>query len=581
MKIQGVSNRVKIYRNNNIPFKSTIAATQNNSLSSDKEISKELSQASKSNFIVKNNFPNALSFGKKMTLDEILKIDGETFEGCSGDDLKKFVNNKENKGKWIPLVGRRPFSPESISQLRNNGYYGPIYGDHLTGYISVVYMDNDGSTYYYNNGKCMVDNLEHTLVEGLLSDGKVDDALNFHNFFHSNEYHSSYIDNGNGDELFERLLSLGREDDALSVARCERRLPYLVSHGREDEAIERGWWEGSIDKEAERYKFSTLQNIDTIEKPATNSSYFAKGDFRGAVLNRESIPHSAFRSSNLSEHQLLEIANYIKDAKTLEDKEQTYKKECVSKAQGVLDDNPDLRFILRLGTLGISEALNKLSLQYDILKKSKHSNWDARVTYEEISSVLFEMLNAREKEFADTKAKIKLNATKALDVQTLIEPMKGLLNKRLIKPIYEFNNNQNIEVMNCLMLTGNNPYIAENLVDWIDNNYNDVINFVRLSSKRDSAQMQEDLLNALETAEENYQETNRRSVIFVNGMEKLLRPDFNDSAEIAVMKDLMSCASEDYHSTIIFYAKEPEKLEPGTVVSHRIGLKIEIPDIKL
>ena len=60
-------------------------------------------------------------------------------------------------------------------------------------------------------------------------------------------------------------------------------------------------------------------------------------------------------------------------------------------------------------------------------------------------------------------------------------------------------------------------------------------------------------------------------------MEKLLNPKYNSKPNIACMKDLMSSASEDYHSTIVFSAKDPKKLDPGALATHRVEYKIETP----
>lgn len=40
----------------------------------------------------------------------------------------------------------------------------------------------------------------------------------------------------------------------------------------------------------------------------------------------------------------------------------------------------------------------------------------------------------------------------------------------------------------------------------------------------------------------------------------------------------MSSADEDYHSTIIFYANQPQNLDIGATAPHRVGLKIDMSE---
>ena len=164
-------------------------------------------------------------------------------------------------------------------------------------------------------------------------------------------------------------------------------------------------------------------------------------------------------------------------------------------------------------------------------------------------------------------------------LEELKEPARAKINSRLIKPLAAYADDSLVKIPNCVMLTGDNPFVMKELIDWTGElaGKNSKTNYVKLPSLGDKALMQESILAALENAEENYQTTGKRSLIFVNGMEKLINSYSNTKADIAFMKDLMSSASKDYHSTLIFYAKNPEDLDPGTAVAHRIGLKVDVP----
>ena len=127
---------------------------------------------------------------------------------------------------------------------------------------------------------------------------------------------------------------------------------------------------------------------------------------------------------------------------------------------------------------------------------------------------------------------------------------------------------------NCVMLYGENPFIMKNLAHWAASR--DGIVSQTVSYKDNNDDLQSDILEALESAEEQYQETGKYSLILVNGLDKLINPIFNSKENIATMKDLMSDASQDFHSVILFCTTDETSLDPEAMSSHRVGLKIPV-----
>lgn len=508
---------------------------QNSVISEDKEISKELAKASKSSFVVETNILKKPSFGRRITIDDYFDIEKKSFSGAhwgsTVDEVKKFLSNDKNRGKYYPIVGEYP----ALSYR--------MYGcPNCTGYTGLIYIANDSTMHYYSvplYDSMVSSRFETIIIEGLWKDGKNEEAINFQTL----EYEGQ-----------------------------EKQINYLISLGREDEALERFPQKADyINNTVNLIKLSGSE-YEHLEEPLTLNDYLAKGDLKGAVLHHRSseLPEPLSKQSS---NTLLEIADYIEDNNLFEKWEQMNREKSINSATGVIDKKfePSQRVLLDIFTLGVPEVINQVTKQYEKLQVNKSIDVDVNKKRELICLALLYMLKAKEEIVSTTKDFAKT----ALDVQASKEPAKELLQQRLIQSIRDYKSNQNIDVPNCVMITGNNPYVAKDLEKWVEEQCGENINCVKLSSKKDSAQMYENILEALETAEENYQETNKRSVIFVNGMEKLLRNDINDSDDIATMKDYMDKAGRYFHSTIIFYAKEPNKLDPGTVVSHRVGF---LPD---
>ena len=160
------------------------------------------------------------------------------------------------------------------------------------------------------------------------------------------------------------------------------------------------------------------------------------------------------------------------------------------------------------------------------------------------------------------------------DKQEKIERIKNKAYEELFVPIRKNHGGKRVDVPNCVMLTGANPYTMMEIIDWMGQKSG--ANYVKIPSSVNINQMQDKILEELEKAEENYQSTGERSIIFVNGMEKLLNPAVNSRGNISCMKDLMSSADEDFHSTIIFYSNHPKNLDPAATASHRVGLKFDL-----
>jgi len=95
----------------------------------------------------------------------------------------------------------------------------------------------------------------------------------------------------------------------------------------------------------------------------------------------------------------------------------------------------------------------------------------------------------------------------------------------------------------------------------------------------DNNGLQKDFIAVLKSAEANYQKTGRKSFIQVENMERLINRQTNSNANIAAMKDYMNKVDRRYHSTILFHATDPSKLDPGTMVSHRVGYSCNLDEL--
>ena len=86
---------------------------------------------------------------------------------------------------------------------------------------------------------------------------------------------------------------------------------------------------------------------------------------------------------------------------------------------------------------------------------------------------------------------------------------------------------------------------------------------------------EDDLLDTLDSAEKNYQNTGRWNLIYVKNMDKAINPNVSDMSVIESMKAVMTLTAQDYHTTLIFCACDPQQLDEISIEPNRVK-KIDI-----
>ncbi len=364
----------------------------------------------------------------------------------------------------------------------------------------------------------------------------------------------------------------------------QKQITYFAEEGRPEDAIELyPELKDMIDrKEAQVKKVncSSRQNgeIDEFETFLLNGDIENILDYKekhvpsyGYSINlkyKDKLPESV---KNMSRLQVDEIINAFKDDKFLENlvaqKKKDAKAQALKEALAVEEDK-QARVAMAIMTLGVTELVYQYRLYTEEEPAAVHE-YNKKI--DAVSDLMMMISEAKQKHNIEAKA----IEERSLLFEEEKQIVRNKLKDKFITPLNAYKTNQNVFIPNCIMLYGDNTSLMKDIIldvkDLVDDN------FVQIDSTRNLDDMQEELFEQLEQAEEKYQNTNERSIIFVNGMDKLLNPKLNSPENIACMKDFMSSASEDYHSTIIFYSRHPEKLDAGAMMSHRVNMPIKVP----
>lgn len=163
--------------------------------------------------------------------------------------------------------------------------------------------------------------------------------------------------------------------------------------------------------------------------------------------------------------------------------------------------------------------------------------------------------------------------------------LDNLLEKNLYTKEFEFKSNilskfsdlvlrikedRPTDMPNCLMVVGKDPDYCDRMINWIGKTGN--ADFVTIK-------VGDGILEHLEKAEENFQKTKNWTLLYVKNMEKLIDHNQVKDRIVEGMKDIMSAASEDYHTTMIFSTADPLKLDKIALQTHRVRHKFLIDEI--
>jgi len=165
------------------------------------------------------------------------------------------------------------------------------------------------------------------------------------------------------------------------------------------------------------------------------------------------------------------------------------------------------------------------------------------------------------RQLAETERENLISARKLKFEHNKQEIKEKELNPKFVYQIQREREGKPASIPNCIMIVGQDKDVTKELIEWTGKNTN--CKFVQLKHT-------DNILEHLENAEDYYQQTRERTLFHINNFDQLINPELTPQHQIASLKDIMSSASEDYHSTIIFDAKDPSKLNHESIQNHRI-----------
>ena len=135
----------------------------------------------------------------------------------------------------------------------------------------------------------------------------------------------------------------------------------------------------------------------------------------------------------------------------------------------------------------------------------------------------------------------------------------------------DFNSNdENTKVKNAIMIQGGTKSEREENIKWLIGKAQNA-RFIHIKDENDTNQtLLDKILTAVEEAQENYEKDRHRTILWVENFDKLLLETPENEEIIGDIKALLSEASSEYKTTIIFETGlDTKKMNPIVLQEHR------------
>lgn len=200
---------------------------------------------------------------------------------------------------------------------------------------------------------------------------------------------------------------------------------------------------------------------------------------------------------------------------------------------------------------------------------------DKRIAREAVnywSKITNDLSAMKIKEDSVNLKKTELAANRKLQYISKMDEFKEKkIQREILEPIQRKRENRPTVLPNTVMFSSKDSEVNESLINWTKDNAN--ANIITIDAKKT------DLIEVLDKAEEQYRATGDWNLIHAQNMDELINPKLSSQTTIESMKDIMCATSNDYHSTILFSATDPSKLDSIALQPHRVK-KFDMSDLK-
>ncbi len=334
-------------------------------------------------------------------------------------------------------------------------------------------------------------------------------------------------------------------------------------------------------KSIPNYRANAQVVVNTISNPAINNARQINDSFN--KQNSVAFKGNLYPSGDFNEVEIRRAKDSLMEGKSnwaelmyekfyqhLKDSRPDWEGMSRSGGRVKIDMNSKLdRTFMGIISLGLSEGM--LQAENAIFRS------DARKHVDLIKTIRSDLINEKYRE--DAEASNIRSVEAANDVQYM-KKLNEIKDKQIhplfLDLIQREKEGHPSDIPNCVMISCGNDSVNKDLIDWTGKNAN---------GRFSSISHDTNLLEHLEQAEHNYQNTRDWNIIHIKNGDRLINPKLSTFSCLESMKDIMSATAEDYHTTLLFSSEKPESLDNIAMQPHRVrritGNVISLEDMNI
>lgn len=156
-----------------------------------------------------------------------------------------------------------------------------------------------------------------------------------------------------------------------------------------------------------------------------------------------------------------------------------------------------------------------------------------------------------------------------------LKPAKNQMKNDFFDIVELSRNNNDIELPNGIMVESLDKDLTEKFSSWALEQNTITGKKITTENKTNDAIISE-LKNIMNQSNQEYIQNNKRTLLHIEGFEKIASPKDENKGIIAALKALMCSCSEKYKCTVLINAAEKNIIDPILLVDSRIKFRIKL-----
>lgn len=174
----------------------------------------------------------------------------------------------------------------------------------------------------------------------------------------------------------------------------------------------------------------------------------------------------------------------------------------------------------------------------------------------------------------EQEKKIAKEKQNQIDIEKL-KPLKNQMKNDFFDIVELSKKNSDIEVPNGIMVESSDKNLVKKFLDWILEQ--DTITSKKITTENETNEnIILELKNIMDKSNQEYIQNNKRTLLHIDGFEKIASKINENKGIIAALKALMCSCSEKYKCTILIDAAENNMIDPILLVDSRIKFRIKL-----